>query len=74
MSMEKTLPAELEATVRRAQARAEESGELRPVPTSRHLRSVPGEVVTFVRQVLSDGTYADAIESLGAKDPEIESI
>jgi hypothetical protein len=69
--MKRKLPPELEAAVLRARARAEANGE---VPTSRRgagVPAMPAEAAAFVKQILSDGSYAEAVRQLGSEDPEI---
>lgn len=72
--MEKDLPPELRAAIQRARARAEASGELRPQRSAGGLRPLPAEVAAFVTRILSDGTYAEEIERIGADDPGVASI
>lgn len=65
------LPPEVEAAVLRARARAEANGELPPSQRGGGLPVIPPEAAAFVRRVLSDGTYAEAVDELCSDDPDI---
>jgi len=72
--MKQALPAELEAAVERARELAARTGELRPVVTGSFGALVPDELAHFVEQILSDGTYARAVERIGREDPDLASV
>ncbi len=63
--------AELEAAVVRARARAEKTGELRPVVTGSFAPAVSDELAHFVERILTDGTYARAVAHIGEIDPDL---
>jgi hypothetical protein len=66
--------AELGAAVARARERAARSGELARVRRAPDAPPPPAEVGAFVRRILSDGTYARAVERIGTDDPDLATI
>ena len=72
--MERALPAGLEAAIERARSRATKSGELHPHAAGPAMAAVPDELAEFVSQILSDGTYARAVEQIGREDPDLATI
>jgi hypothetical protein len=72
--MEQSSLVELEAAVARARGRAARTGELEPVVTGSPVITFPSDLVDFVQQILSDGTYARAVERIGEEDPDLASI
>ncbi len=72
--MEQAVPANLEAVVERARARAARTGELRPVVSGSFAPAVPDEVADFVQRILTDGTYASAVKRIGEQDPDLANI
>ncbi len=72
--MQQAFPAELEAAVERARSRAARTGELRPVVRGSFAAIVPDELADFVQQILTDGTYARAVERIGEQDPDLANI
>lgn len=72
--MQQSLPSELDAVVARARARAASTGELRPEVTGSFAAAIPDEVADFVQQILTDGTYAEAVKSIGEQDPDLATI
>jgi hypothetical protein len=69
--MTRKLPPEVEAAVSRARALAEANGELPASHPGVGLPEMPPEAVSFVKRVLTDGSYAEAVRRLGAEDPDI---
>jgi hypothetical protein len=74
MAMAEADAPDLWAAVARARARAEETGELRPVVTGALKTPVSDELRAFVRQVLADGTYAREAKRIGEDDPDLASV
>ncbi len=72
--MKQRIPAELEAAVERARARASRTGELRSVVGGSFAAAVPVELANFVERILTDGTYARAVERIGEQDPDLANI
>lgn len=72
--MDRALPAGLDATIERARSRATKSGELHPQTAGPAMAAVPVELGEFVSQILSDGTYARAVERIGREDADIATI
>lgn len=74
VAMQNALSAELAAVVDSARSRAEASGELGPAGRDASRPDLPEDAVAFVRLILSDGTYTDEVERIGAEDPDVASI
>jgi hypothetical protein len=72
--MRQTLSPELEVAVELARSRAGESGELQAVILDGPRSALPEEAIAFVRQILTDGTYAEEVRRIGTEDPEVASI
>lgn len=64
----------LRVAVERARRRAQATGELRPNGTRSLRRPVLPELREFGHRVLTDGSYAEAVEQLGIEDPEIATM
>jgi hypothetical protein len=72
--MEDRTSSELVSAVARARKRAGESGELKPAGRGLDAVPVSGEFAKLVRRVLSDGTYAQAVEQIGREDPDLATL
>ena len=71
--MERVTPAEFDAAVERARARAAKTGEL-PVVGGSFAAAVSDEFADFVERIVTDGTYARAVARIGAEDPDLANI
>jgi hypothetical protein len=74
VAVEFPIQSEFELAVVRARDRAAATGE--PRPGGKGLAAVPvtAELAEFVQRVLSDGTYARAVEQLGREDPNLATL
>jgi hypothetical protein len=72
--MEDHTSSELVSAVARARKRAAESGELQPAGRGLEAIPVSAELGELVRRVLSDGTYAQAVEQIGREDPDLATL
>ncbi len=72
--MEHEVPADIEAAVERARQRAAKTGELRPGSSRSFPVSIPQELADFLQRILTDGTYAQAVERVGREDPNLADI
>jgi hypothetical protein len=68
------LPVGVEAAIERARSWAAKSGELHPASGDSWRDEIPDELADFVGRVLSDGTYARAVERIGHEDPDLATI
>jgi hypothetical protein len=62
---------ELDEVVARARRRVAETGELARSRSGRDRSPVPPEVADAVLELLRDGTYAAAVASVVADDPDL---
>jgi len=62
---------ELDAVVARVRRHAAETGELGRYRSGRYRSQVPPEVADAVLELLRDGTYAAAVASIVADDPDL---
>jgi hypothetical protein len=69
-----TLPSELQDAVTRAQNRPAVAGELFPSPASSARAPLSAEVSTFIREILTDGSYEQEIIQIGKEDPDLASM
>ncbi len=63
-----------EAAVAHARAQAAASGGLRGVVRGSFAAAVSEEVAEFAQMVLTDGTYARAVDQIGQLDPDLANI
>jgi hypothetical protein len=61
----------LDEVVARARRRVAETGELERSRPGRYRSPVPPEVANAVLELLRDGTYAAAVASVVADDPDL---
>jgi hypothetical protein len=74
VAVEFSTPSEFELAVARARNRAAATGEPRPGEKGLAAVPVPAELAEFVQRVLSDGTYARAVEQLGREDTNLATL
>ncbi len=72
--MEHPVSSELESAVTRARQRAAETGELHPAGSGLAGPPISPELAEFVRRVLTDGTYEQAVEQIGREDPDLATL
>ena len=72
--VEQTPPSGLKSAVKRARSQAATTGELQPTGKGFSHISVPDELADFVQRILTDGTYARAIERIGDEDPDLADV
>lgn len=72
--MEDRTSSELLSAVARARKRAADSGELKPAGRGLDTVPVSAELAELVRRVLSDGTYAQAVEQIALEDPDLATL
>jgi hypothetical protein len=73
VTLDMTLPTELQDAVRQARQRAALTGELLPSLEGAARKPMIAAVSKFIRQILTDGTYEHEIIRIGKEDPDLVS-
>ncbi len=74
MAIEPEASTERDVAVARARFQAAATGELRPILTPSSVTPTSEELGDFVDRILKDGTYAQAIASIGNDDPDLADV